>query len=548
VPRVASETSNIQPHHHAVGSRRQPDAEAKQRSSSFDVLLDDTGKSPPPTPHDPSERARPSSASTTDTQGGRRTQGGQEHGGDRAENRNETADTPQPAPDKSTEANADTPASAADAKSAVADAADGRGGKDKLAQVDVTEIALLAAAAPADAAATQQPVASEQAPATATIVPAVALPAVAATADANASNANASNAIATAANATAANASNANSTNAIATDADASSAATVEAAALPGAQAQPAGKTGAGETGAQNAADANAGRNGNVAASGADGSNPLKADNTFDANKTLRPKQATSAGTKTPGTTEAAASNSAGDAAPQAGPEAAPNPTDKSEPALVHSNHAVGQTAEPKPGETVAQLRAEAQVGSTADASKPAADAVQLAPLQHPADRFANLVAGAAQSGATATDQAAVPIAGLAVEITARAQAGGNRFEIRLDPPELGRIDVRLDIDRDGNVTSRLMVEKAETLDLLRRDAPALERALQQAGLKTDDSGLQFALRDQSFGGQNQDTSDGARSGAARLVVPDPEMAPVDTVQGGYGRSPRLGGGIDIRV
>ena len=41
----------------------------------------------------------------------------------------------------------------------------------------------------------------------------------------------------------------------------------------------------------------------------------------------------------------------------------------------------------------------------------------------------------------------AVPVAGLAVEIVARAQDGLRRFDIRLDPPELGRIDVRLDVD-----------------------------------------------------------------------------------------------------
>jgi flagellar hook-length control protein FliK len=66
---------------------------------------------------------------------------------------------------------------------------------------------------------------------------------------------------------------------------------------------------------------------------------------------------------------------------------------------------------------------------------------------------------------------AAIPLAGLAIEIAGKALAGKNRFEIRLDPPELGRINVRLDVDRDGNVTSRLTVERAETYDLLRHDA-----------------------------------------------------------------------------
>src|SRR5437588_322481 len=71
---------------------------------------------------------------------------------------------------------------------------------------------------------------------------------------------------------------------------------------------------------------------------------------------------------------------------------------------------------------------------------------------------------------------AAVPLSGLAVEIAAHSREGRNRFEIRLDPPELGRIDVRLDVDHDGRVASRLVVERSDTLDLLRRDAPALER------------------------------------------------------------------------
>ena len=107
-----------------------------------------------------------------------------------------------------------------------------------------------------------------------------------------------------------------------------------------------------------------------------------------------------------------------------------------------------------------------------------------------------------------------MPIAGLAVEIVARAQDGLKRFEIRLDPPELGRIDVRLDVDHGGKVTSRLMVDRAETLDLLRRDAPQLERALQHAGLNTE-GGLQFSLRDQSFANRDQ-----PRDGAQR-VAPD---------------------------
>jgi hypothetical protein len=139
-----------------------------------------------------------------------------------------------------------------------------------------------------------------------------------------------------------------------------------------------------------------------------------------------------------------------------------------------------------------------------------------------------------------------VPVAGLAVEIAAQAQTGNNRFEIRLDPPELGRIEVRLEIDGDGQVTSHLRVERAETLDLLRRDAPALERALQQSGLKTSDSGLQFSLRDQSWSQQQQQQGRDAPAFAG-IVVPD-DKAPLIETQRHYGRLAGSGSGVDIRV
>ena len=138
---------------------------------------------------------------------------------------------------------------------------------------------------------------------------------------------------------------------------------------------------------------------------------------------------------------------------------------------------------------------------------------------------------------------AAIPLSGVAIEIAGKALAGKNRFEIRLDPPELGRIDVRLDVDRDGNVTSRLTVDRPDTLDLLRRDAAGLERALQDAGLKTANNGLQFSLRDQSMNEQQAGTS----PGAAVLVATDESLPSIDVIPQRY-RPAGQGGGLDIRV
>ncbi len=83
----------------------------------------------------------------------------------------------------------------------------------------------------------------------------------------------------------------------------------------------------------------------------------------------------------------------------------------------------------------------------------------------------------------------------IAVQMARHGAAGVNRFELRLDPPELGRIDIRMEITADGQVQASLSVDRADALDLLRADARLLDRALNDAGLKTDSGSLSFSLR-----------------------------------------------------
>jgi chemotaxis protein MotD len=131
------------------------------------------------------------------------------------------------------------------------------------------------------------------------------------------------------------------------------------------------------------------------------------------------------------------------------------------------------------------------------------------------------------------------------MEIAVSARSGQSRFEIRLDPAELGRIDVRIDVDRNGQVTSHLTVEKPETLSMLRQDAPQLQRALNDAGLSTGDGGLQFSLRDQSSSGQQNGNQ--SNPNAQRLIITEEEAVPA-MVAGNYGRMLGASGALDIRV
>ena len=172
------------------------------------------------------------------------------------------------------------------------------------------------------------------------------------------------------------------------------------------------------------------------------------------------------------------------------------------------------------------------------------ADTAQAAISFQPPVQAAATQAQSSLTVAAATPSAAVPISGLALEIAASVRSGKSRFEIRLDPAELGRIDVRIDVDHSGRVTSHLTVERPETLSMLRQDAPQLQRALNDAGLSTGDGGLQFSLRDQSSSGQNGDQSN---PNARRLILTEEDPVPA-AIAGSYGRM--LGGnsGVDIRV
>ncbi|MEM7169522.1 MAG: flagellar hook-length control protein FliK [Pseudomonadota bacterium] len=102
----------------------------------------------------------------------------------------------------------------------------------------------------------------------------------------------------------------------------------------------------------------------------------------------------------------------------------------------------------------------------------------------------------------------------VAVQIQKAAAAGTDRISIQLHPAELGRIDVKMELGDDGLLRAMISAEKPETLELLQRDSRGLEKALQEAGLKTDSQSLAFAKH--GNGGQR-----GEQSGSQAHGQPD---------------------------
>jgi hypothetical protein len=218
--------------------------------------------------------------------------------------------------------------------------------------------------------------------------------------------------------------------------------------------------------------------------------------------------------------------------------------TTKQETANVAVQTASSDAAAPEPA---AAARDHTIANATHAAATDVAD-VNTQAIGALAPQFNSTSALSSASNLTVTSAAngAVPLSGVAMEIAASVKSGKSSFEIRLDPADLGRIDVRVQIDQNGQVTSHLTVEKPETLSMLRQDAPQLQQALNDAGLKTDSGGLQFSLRDQSSSGQNNGNN--SNPNAQRLIVSDEDTVPAAVAGRSYGRSLGSSGGIDIRV
>lgn len=131
----------------------------------------------------------------------------------------------------------------------------------------------------------------------------------------------------------------------------------------------------------------------------------------------------------------------------------------------------------------------------------------------------------------------------LGVTIAAKTLEGLHEFDIRLDPPDLGRIQVKLTVDDRGQAQATLVADKQQTLDLLQRDASSLNRTLNDAGLNLANNGLNFSLREQQ---QNESPMGRGRSrslGVKAVIAGDPSS--IRAPSGSYApNSARL----DIRV
>lgn len=89
----------------------------------------------------------------------------------------------------------------------------------------------------------------------------------------------------------------------------------------------------------------------------------------------------------------------------------------------------------------------------------------------------------------------------IAATMVKKFQNGDKKFFVRLDPPELGKVEVELKISADNKVSAILKTENPQALNELMKGARDLVNSLNQAGFDLTENDLSFSLN--SNGNQN---------------------------------------------
>jgi hypothetical protein len=139
------------------------------------------------------------------------------------------------------------------------------------------------------------------------------------------------------------------------------------------------------------------------------------------------------------------------------------------------------------------------------------------------------------------------------LQMNRSVKSGNDQLSVQLQPGDLGKITVKLDIGSDGKVQGTVTADNPQTLNMLQKDSRSLERALQDAGLRPDPGSLQFSLSGQgnqnnagqtASGGSNKDNT-GADGTITAGDTADAGIVDIGAIADTYYLTPT---GVNIRV
>jgi len=179
-------------------------------------------------------------------------------------------------------------------------------------------------------------------------------------------------------------------------------------------------------------------------------------------------------------------------------------------------------------------------------------ETLKAADTQAPLAPAALASASAETMEAPASPARATPetIAALSAQMARRLDDGTTRFNLELNPDDLGRVDVRLEIDASGGIRAAFTFERPQSAVELGRRADELQKSLESAGFNLT-GGLSFDVAGDRSHGRNPSWADARDDRPHSPVTPEPDLAREGATQIAdalSGHRPSSRSGVDIRI
>ena len=131
------------------------------------------------------------------------------------------------------------------------------------------------------------------------------------------------------------------------------------------------------------------------------------------------------------------------------------------------------------------------------------------------------------------------------VNITKSAVKGVDSIDIKLKPEDLGHIQIKMQISKDGKLQAHIVASRPETMEILQSEVQNLEKAFQDAGFDTDAGSFSFSFQEGAESGREQDRNAELRNFIGNVLEQDSaeDAAGNDNLYGWTAE-----GGLNIRV
>ncbi len=145
-------------------------------------------------------------------------------------------------------------------------------------------------------------------------------------------------------------------------------------------------------------------------------------------------------------------------------------------------------------------------------------------------------------------------VANLAAQILKKLEGQSTRFDLELNPGGLGKVDVRLEIGANGQLTAAMTFDNPQAAADLRARASELQRALEQAGfdlsggLTFDVAGDRGQQQRQAWQDQTENNGQAFRGQAFRAALDTAGDAADAAVQGALRLRRGVSAGLDLRI